>query len=327
MSRFTCRELVEHELAHLNPRIEGKTIRCNSPSTGYHRRPPFVVNLEKCTWYDYSTGRGGNVVQLIRLLHRSGYCRGSKYVSSFSYPIHQPNTYQHRHTREQVPYSEFTFREIVVGGIYNRTNSSRIKPYPDVPDYDGDPTAIDCYHSGFLHTGDFQKYAIEHNGRIAGYNGSVWVDWLTFDIDCGTDLERARGVGLKVYDRLLATGVERYNIRIYFSGNKGFHISFKDPIFDEVNGYESTPEKVRQFVHALTSVVVGSFGNVYTDQNGKTHSIIDPAIYSCTSLIRSPNSRHSVSGLYKIPLSEPEFQYRTIDEIKKMAATQRNLYN
>ena len=315
----------------LKPRAESNfIIRCDSPTTGVHKRQPLQVDLEKQVWIDHSTGKGGNFIQLVMLLHRIDYWQALKLFSSASVPVGsirtQPKTRRHRSPPTQLQRDEFRYREIVIDGIYNRTDPSRIKEHPDVPDYDGNPTAFDNFHSGYLHTSDLKKYAIEHGGSVAGYRGPVWVDWLTFDIDSGDDLEKAREIGLKVYDKLLTNRIERHNIRIYFSGNKGFHLSFKSPILDKISGYESTPKTVKEIVHAFTPTIVGLAGNVYTDKNGQPHSFIDPAIYSCTSLLRSPNSRHNRSNLYKVPLSESEFQFRTIDQIKSMAIVQRNLY-
>jgi hypothetical protein len=94
---------------------------------------------------------------------------------------------------------------------------------------------------------------------------------------------------------------------LYFSGMKGFAVLIPAALFGGFAPSTDAAKYVGQIVQKLT---VGL-------------RTVDHSIYDLTRLLRLPNTRHSRTGLYKIPLTPTEFLTLTIDEIKVLATTPR----
>lgn len=304
------------------------TFRADSPFTGRHKSKPFVA--EGLLWYDHSIldggERGGNVFSFLRKSRGLTYRQAQRYLSEFFSQRGCNTPFPRRKNPAkmiQVNSVGFIYREIVENGLYNRTDASRIREFPQTPDYYGDPSAVDCFYSHYLHSADFPAYAVQNSGKVAGYSGPVDIRHPTIDIDYGEDLAKAQEITLQVYRQLIEFGIARHHIHPFFSGNKGFHIMFYAPELKKLARYQNTPFLIRRFVKKITEPVVPDASNFYLDKQGRLHKIIDDAIYSCTSLVRAPNSRHGASGLYKIPLSERELTFLSAEEIRDLARTQR----
>ena len=114
----------------------------------------------------------------------------------------------------------FNFCEIIKGGPNNRGNIVYI-PKPNYElDYFG-KEAFDCYNSVFMHTEDYYKY--DNKGTKIGYDGHVFSNYLYWDMD-NANLEKARTDTVELVERLMV--YNKSNIRIYFSGGKGFHVFY-----------------------------------------------------------------------------------------------------
>jgi hypothetical protein len=134
-------------------------------------------------------------------------------------------------------------------------------------------------------TKDYKDYA-EEKKSIAGYDGSVSISKLFFDIDLGkgeeaiTDemcLNRARQLVVELQTRW---GLEDKYIQPWFSG-RGYHIITPD--FFGFGIGDDVPTKVK-----------ATLTHYFKD--------IDPVVYDKTRLLRMGNSKHPISNLFKIPL-------------------------
>lgn len=317
-----------HELSGYRPVESRGSYRSDSPFTGRHKSKPFVA--QGPVYCDHSildgSERGGNAINFLMKFRGLTYRQALRYLSRFFNQSRVDTLRTWRKPSEKIVQAnsiKFTYREIVEGGLFKRVDSSRIKEFPKTPDFYGDPSAIDCFYSHFLHSADIVAYAAQNGGKVAGYSGPVDIKHPTIDIDHNEDLAKAQEIAVRVYRQLREFGIPRHHIHPFFSGYKGFHIMFYTPELKKLARYQTTPYLVRCFVKKITEPVVSGESNVYIDKHGKSHKIIDDAIYSCTSLVRAPNSRHGSSGLYKIPISEPELMNLSAEAIREMARTQR----
>lgn len=107
--------------------------------------------------------------------------------------------------------------------------------------------------------------------------------------------------------------VSREEQELFFSGNKGFHITVQPEIF----GIDYSSELAEQYKH-LAELLSG----YCTDTFGE--SFIDLKVYDRRRILRVVNSKNGKSGLYKIPLRFNELT--TYEDLIEKAKTQR-LYN
>ena len=153
---------------------------------------------------------------------------------------------------------------------------------------------------------DYKNYA-EENNSIAGYNGSVSISKLFFDIDLGkgdnaiTDemcLTKARNL---VDELVNKWDLNPFYIQPWFSG-RGYHIITPD-FFGFQSGID-TPTHVK-----------ATLTHYFKD--------IDPMVYDKTRLLRMGNSKHADSGLFKIPLEIAELMNLKPSEIQELAKEKR----
>lgn len=304
------------------------TFRADSPFTWHHKSKPFVA--QGPVWFDHSildgSERGGNAITFLMKFRGLTYRQALRQLSEFSLQGGATVSIPWRKNPPrmiQINPIGFIYREIVEDGLYNRISLSRFKAFRQTPDYYGDPSAVDCFYSHYLHSTELLAYVAKNGGKVAGYTGAVDIKHLTIDIDHGEDLTKAQEIACRVYRQLIEFGIPRHHIHSFFSGSKGFHIMFYTPELKKLARYQNTPCLIRRFVKKITEPVVPEASNSYLDKQGRPHKIIDDAIYSCTSLVRAPNSRHGSSGFYKIPLSEPDLMSLSVEVIKDLARTQR----
>jgi len=158
----------------------------------------------------------------------------------------------------------------------------------------------DWYASLFTF-GEEVKLQFEAEGSIKGYNGSAYTNNLVFDLD-HEDLNKARNDVVKLLN-LLSTKVGlgkegiKNHVRVYFSGNKGFHVFVKT-----VKQYSS--EELKEYCTAIA---------------GELESF-DPVIYNKTRCFRVANTVNQKSGLYKIPITLDLIKdAEGLDKIKELA--------
>jgi hypothetical protein len=129
----------------------------------------------------------------------------------------------------------------------------------------------------------------------------------------GSDLERAIGAARQITRFLLdGWGVPEEAVPVYYSGMKGFHVMLATGIFGEIQPGVELP---RVFQGIRRSLV---------ERANLTHpETIDFGISDRLRLLRLPNTRHSKSGLFKIPLRAEELLYRGVGEIQEAARKPR----
>ena len=117
-------------------------------------------------------------------------------------------------------------------------------------------------------------------------SGACAADGLTFDIDA-TNLQAAAIEARKICDYLqhvLDCPVEH----IWFSGKKGFHIFVPQAKFGGFEPSELLPEQLTALSRRIAQ-----------DAGAK----IDEHLHQPRRLLRRENSKHPVSGLYKVPIT------------------------
>jgi hypothetical protein len=162
-----------------------------------------------------------------------------------------------------------------------------------------------------------QRYANE--GKVEGED---FVAPLYFDLDYGADPSVAQTEAVKVVDFFTKElDIQPQDIRIYFSGSKGFHI-----VIDE----RALGIKARSDLHKVYKQIAGYIRyrlgtTVAAEENGKPTEYIEPlksvdlVVYTVKRMLRLPYSRHQKTGLYKIELTIGELGTLTLNEIKTRA--------
>lgn len=188
--------------------------------------------------------------------------------------------------------------ELVEQSLSNRGN---IVPMSEIRTA---PRDFEAYVSMF----GFSHEILDHiaiTKSVKDFAGLYHANQIIIDFD-NQDQEQSRQSAIKFIQRLLGYGCTPDNLRIYFSGGKGFHISMPDKLFGGINPAKDLPYKIGSYVELLTAELPD----------------IDRGIYNPNRIIRLANSRHK-SGFYKIPISAKELFDLHIDEIKKLAEQPR----
>jgi len=188
---------------------------------------------------------------------------------------------------------EYKLAEIVLGGARNRGN---IKPVDSICELNSEDINysgfVDCYSSVYLHSQEFADYTQAHKGNgngtgMAGYTGGVKAEFVHWDFDSSSNPEKAYNDAKELMERLVHIyDVEIERIRIYFSGNKGFHVLMISPEFALLQGRKNLPSLIK----------------VFANKCAERLETADTAVYDITRIWRIPNTKHSKTGLYKIPI-------------------------
>jgi KaiC/GvpD/RAD55 family RecA-like ATPase len=140
------------------------------------------------------------------------------------------------------------------------------------------------------------------NGSVKGIRDVV-TNKVWFDFDTEGDSPKDAQEDAKVLvKRLTDLGIKQKDIQVYFSGNKGFEVSF------EINS-KITPEQEYNITEKLAEGL----------------TTWDSSLYDANQILRVPGTRHQSSGLFKIPLTVNSLETLTIDEIKKKAESLDNI--
>ena len=161
----------------------------------------------------------------------------------------------------------------------------------------------DWYSSLFTFGAEAKTHFDSNDGSISGYNGPAYTNNLVFDMD-NADLNKAREDVFKLLNRLAKEiglgkeGISKH-VRVYFSGNKGFHVFIK-------TDRQFAPDELKDYCKAIAGDL----------------SSFDPKIYNTTRCFRICNTRNQKSGLYKIPVSMDLIKDKDgINKIKELAKT------
>ncbi|MDK2464213.1 MAG: primase C-terminal domain-containing protein, partial [Candidatus Korarchaeota archaeon] len=110
-------------------------------------------------------------------------------------------------------------------------------------------------------------------------------------------------------------GADQESIFPYFSGSKGFHIGVHGGVFGEIEPSEQLPD----VLYRLQSAIVAQ-------AKLKDAEVVDYSVGRRLSLLRLPNTRHSGSGLYKVPLTLHELMNEGPEHLRAMARQPRESY-
>ena len=167
-------------------------------------------------------------------------------------------------------------------------------------------TDLDSYKKGEAYVSAF-KYNEEHKkqfdklGSVAGIT-DVTTDIIYFDLD-NEDIEVSRKDTIEVVKRLDNYGISSDQMKIFFSGSKGFHIA--------IHTTESfTPEEAK----SLAIKVAGDLAS------------FDSSIYNANRIIRIEGSLHTKTNLRKTHISYSELKNTSIADIKDFC-TKEYLYS
>ena len=156
------------------------------------------------------------------------------------------------------------------------------------------------YYISIFKFNEEQKKKFDEVGSVAGMtdvttNKLVWdFDFTPKKADDNPELAREEAVAL--VDRLELQGYTNDNIKIFFSGNKGFEVSV------DINE-ELTPAQVKNVCLNLADGL----------------NTVDRVIYNATRILRMPCTKHDKSGLFKYPLTVDDIKSSTMAEIKVLA--------
>jgi hypothetical protein len=139
-------------------------------------------------------------------------------------------------------------------------------------------------------------------GNLRGIQDNT-TNRLIFDFDDKENIDNARKDALTVAARLMANGINQDDFKIYFSGNRGFHVEV-------------------ELVEALTR---REFDNIVNNLSEDLPTR-DSSVSDNQSLIRMALTKNQKTGLYKIPLTLEQLSDTPIETIQKMAKTDEDSY-
>lgn len=126
---------------------------------------------------------------------------------------------------------------------------------------------------------------------------------LYFDLDSDENLDIARTDARKLADYFFTGFDIEEGIRFYFSGNRGFHITVDQRIFNAV--------PANNLVRIWRDIAENLAGKLSLRS-------FDRSVYSKRRQWRAVNTKHGTSGLWKIELYPQELAY-TCGRIREMA--------
>lgn len=158
----------------------------------------------------------------------------------------------------------------------------------------------DWYTSLYLYN-ESHKQILEDKQTLAGITDTI-TNRLFFDFDDKLCPENARKDAIETANRLLAAGIPEDAIKPFFTGSKGYNI---EVVLDQY----ITPDKFGAIVDLIAKDLV----------------TFDTVVREANRIVRVPNTKHQITGLYKIPLTAEELITLTTDQIKEMAKKPRKL--
>lgn len=150
---------------------------------------------------------------------------------------------------------------------------------------------------------DIEKEAVKAKFSVSGTE-DVTTNNIVFDFDNKENPEKAKDDTLSLLARLSSLGINRDEIQVCFSGNKGFSV-----VVETAHEF-SRPE----------------FENIVSEL-AKDLSTFDTSISDEQRLFRIPLTKHNSSGLYKIPLTDSQLAEQSMDDIKAMAKPSKVVSN
>jgi len=202
-------------------------------------------------------------------------------------------------------FTEFASRQLP--GFRNR-----IVTLADLPALQDRYRGSDCYASCFLFGPDLPAHVRSNEGSVSGYRGACAATYLPFDFDAA-NLDHAMAAAQDLCRFVVDYwGAPKESVVAYFSGNKGFHVTAAAGVFGDVAPSVELPCVFRLLRRSTV------------EQARVRHpETVDYGIGDRLRLFRLPNTRHSRSGLYKIPLSLTEMLHGSPEEVRALAREPR----
>lgn len=162
-------------------------------------------------------------------------------------------------------------------------------------DYITDRTK-DWYGSVFQYSDEHHKQFLESK-TVAGIT-DVMTNKLVFDFDSKDDLDLAKKDCIELIQRMKKEGFKEEWIGVYFSGCKGFTVESRTNL-------SFTPNELKE---------------ICLNRFGKGLQTLDTSLYNASRILRLVDTKHQVSGLYKIPVRVKDILNNiSIERIKEMA--------
>jgi len=182
----------------------------------------------------------------------------------------------------------------------------------DLPALTKNYSHTDCFCTYFLFDHGLREYVQSNSHSVSGYQGPCCAHYLPLDID-SQNLEYALQTANELTHYLLDKhGIPEEAIAIYYSGMKGFHVNIATATFGEVQPGTELPKIFCQFRQSIVK-----------EARVKHPETVDFSISDRLRLLRLPNTRHSKSGLYKVPLQMEELVSCEPEEIRRIAQKPR----
>lgn len=186
---------------------------------------------------------------------------------------------------------EYVYVDTATGGPHNRNHVMKLSEYRPAK------SSTDCFTTYLRFTEDLLDYAQENpspqTGKpsVARFPGPALATFVPFDFDHPKDysIAMAEAAGfVRMWESRWNLPLEA--LRIYWSGMKGISIEVPAELFEGFEPSISIAEDLKALAKAMAP-------------DAKT---LDLSIYEKLRLWRVPNTKHSDSGLYKVPLTIQE---------------------
>jgi KaiC/GvpD/RAD55 family RecA-like ATPase len=164
---------------------------------------------------------------------------------------------------------------------------------------------VECYSTYFRYDAALLNH-VRKTKSVKGFEGVGYADFFPLDIDSAdlhVSLERAR----KAVEFFVDKDVPEGDIKIYFSGAKGFHVCLASSLFD----LEPTSN---------LPAVYKAMSRVLADE---LKMKLDPTVYDAVRLWRIENTLNAKSDLYKVRLTFDELFGMELEEIAALARAPR----
>lgn len=199
------------------------------------------------------------------------------------------------------PFPEYRWIDVAVGGAERRNHlvdAFRWRPPQG---------ASDCYRTVYRYPDAMQAHFRDRRS-VSGYAGPLYADWLPIDFDAEGDLDRALASARVAVQQLqVRFDLRAEELRLYFSGSKGFHLLVPAAMFSP----EPSP--------TLNATFAAMAGRMF---DGVEY---DAGIYDNVRLFRVSNTRHGKTGLYKVPLTPAELLSLDSASILELAKQPRSV--
>jgi hypothetical protein len=196
----------------------------------------------------------------------------------------------------------YEFVDSAFGALSTRNNIIKTS---EIPANIKRVSAVQSFTTYFRYTRSLLDH-VYRNKTVKGYVGPSYADCLPLDFD-SPDLNLSLGRARKAVEFVLGKGTPDEDVKVYFSGAKGFHICLASSLFD-LEPTNALAEVYKAMAKALSK-------DMGID--------LDPTIYDGMRLFRLENTLNSKSQLYKIPLTIEELFSLSVEEIKELAKQPR----